>query len=86
MSVQIMPAGEYSGPGLPWLPDGYLAYFGPYSVNVAVGSVTNQVEASSYRPWVGSSQYRQFVIQGDELTFSVAAAGYTHRIVWKRVQ
>lgn len=86
MSVQIMPAGEYSGPALPWIRDGYLAYFGAYSVNLGVGSVTNQVEGSSYRPWVGSSQYRQFVIKGDELTFSVAAAGYMHRIAWKRVQ
>jgi hypothetical protein len=81
-----MPAREYSGPELPWIRDGYLAYFGPYKVNPAVGSFINQVEASSYRPWIGSTQYRQYVVKGNECVFSVSAGGYTHRITWKRAQ
>lgn len=47
--------------------DGYVAYFGTYSVDEAAGVVTHYVEASLDPTYIGVDQPRLFELAGDQL-------------------
>jgi hypothetical protein len=61
--------------------DGYVAYFGTYSVDQAKRVVTHHVEASLTPNIIGTDQARPFSIQGDRL---VLGDGRTWRRVFER--
>jgi lipocalin-like protein len=78
MAVQIMQANRpifASGdPGTATLSElsaavnGYVAYFGTYSVDEDARVVTHHVTGSVFPNWVGTDQRREIVLDGDRLT------------------
>ncbi|MDP1571518.1 MAG: lipocalin-like domain-containing protein [Vicinamibacterales bacterium] len=69
---------------------GYLAYYGTYAVDAAAGTIHHHIAGASFPNWIGTTQVRQFVIDGDELTITtppLQAAGeaLTTVLVWARV-
>ena len=47
--------------------DGYVAYFGTYTVDAAKGIVVHHVEGDARREYTGTDQPRPFRLNGDEL-------------------
>lgn len=86
MAVQILPRGIPTGPTPPWVQEGYLGYFGPYTIDPKANQVTNTLEGSSHRAWIGSRQLRTYTISGEEVTFEASGMGHMHRLRWKRVR
>jgi Lipocalin-like domain len=99
MAVQIMQANRplfASGDQAAGTPaelsaavKGYVAYFGTYSVDEDARVVTHQLTGSLFPNWVGTSQRRSVMLEGDKLTLSsqpIVFAGKQRvfRIVWKR--
>jgi hypothetical protein len=69
--------------------DGYLAYFGSYTVDAAAGTVTHHVEGSLFPNLIGSDQRRSFVISGNRLTLTtppILGGGRrsSYVLVWQR--
>lgn len=62
--TQITPAEKQA------LLDAYMAYFGTYEVDAAKNLVTHHVEADLYDVFVGRSEPRAFVLEGDTLTLN----------------
>lgn len=50
--------------------DGYIAYFGRYTLDPARKIIVHHVEGSMFPNWVGGKQYRQYHLQGNRLTLS----------------
>jgi hypothetical protein len=48
--------------------NGYVAYFGTYSVDEDARVVTHHVTGSVFPNWVGTDQRREIVLDGDRLT------------------
>ena len=68
---------------------GYIAYFGTYSVDESAGVVTHRVTGSLFPNWVGTEQWREIVLKGDQLTLRsqpILSKGQMRvfRAVWKR--
>jgi len=68
---------------------GYIAYFGTYSVDEDARVVTHQLTGSLFPNWVGTSQRRSVMLEGDKLTLSSQPIVFegkqrVFRIVWKR--
>lgn len=82
MSGQVMRRNHTSGAE-------YIAYCGPFDVDVAAGEVVHTVEASLYPKWVGSQQRRRFFFEGGRLTLSAPGKwqGETvlYTLVWEQV-
>ena len=70
--------------------DGYIAYYGTYTVDVARRTVIHHVEASLYPNWVGSEQRRLFEFSEGRLILRVVngsgGPGTEGRLVWERVK
>ena len=69
--------------------DGYLGYFGTYTVNEEKKTVTHHIEGATFPNWVGADQTRSFEIIGDQLilrtpTLSIAGGPAMGELVWKR--
>ena len=69
--------------------DGYLGYFGTYSVNEEKQTVTHHIEGATFPNWVGVDQTRSFEIVGDRLTLRtptllIAGGPAMGELVWKR--
>jgi Lipocalin-like domain len=65
--------------------DGYIAYFGTYSVDEAASVVTHQVEGSLLPNWIGTPQRRNVAFRDGRLVLSAAIeAGIVVEIVWER--
>jgi len=99
MAVQIMQAnrsivasGDPSTATLSELSaavNGYVAYFGTYSVDEDARVVTHHVRGSLFPNWVGTDQRRTIVLEGDQLTLDsppILSKGAMRifRAVWKR--
>ena len=99
MSVQIMRLGrpafaaddarrgtpEEIRPAL----EGYLAYFGTFSVDAAAGAVTHHLRGSLFPNWVGQDLTRFYAFAGNRLTLRappMLTAGrlFTGTLVWER--
>jgi hypothetical protein len=50
--------------------EGYLAYYGPYSIDEAGGKVVHHVAGSLYPNWVGTDQVRLFEFEDEQLVLS----------------
>jgi alpha-galactosidase len=69
--------------------NGYVAYFGTYSVDEDARVVTHHVTASVFPNWVGTDQRREIVLDGDRLTLDSPPLLFNGRMrvfraVWKR--
>ena len=69
--------------------DGYIAYFGTYSVDAGRRIVTHHVEGSLYPNWVGGNQDREYNLHGDRLTlvarFRRPDGERVTRLEWERI-
>jgi hypothetical protein len=70
--------------------DGFIAYFGTYTVDAAAGTVTHHVLAASYPNWVGGDQVRYYKFAGPRLVLSTppfqeGGRPVTTTAVWERV-
>jgi Lipocalin-like domain len=69
--------------------DGYIAYYGTYTLNQRDHTVIHHVEASLYPNWVGSDQLRTFEFSEGRLILSAVNAGEPgteSRLVWERAR
>ena len=97
MSVHILSLNRPTpvNPGLGNIPpeeakaalDGYIGYFGRYTVDGKAATVTHHVEGSARGNDIGEDLVRHYEVSDDSLTLrpvgdQVAGAG----IVWERVQ
>jgi hypothetical protein len=69
--------------------EGYLAYFGTYTVDAAARTITHHVEGSLFPNLIGTDQRRSFVISGNRLTLTtppILGGGRrsTYVLVWER--
>jgi hypothetical protein len=66
--------------------DGYLAYWGTYTVNEEEGSVTHCLEGSLVPNWVDTARKRFFTVSGDRLTITFPMTGDTvsSLLIWER--
>jgi hypothetical protein len=67
---------------------GYLGYFGPYTVDAAKNIVVHHVAGSSLPNWRGSDQVRHYAFTADgQLTLSLKSGDrITQTLTWKRTQ
>lgn len=68
--------------------DGYIGYFGRYTVDEKAATVTHHVEGSGMGNNIGEDLVRDYQLSGDRLTLRVAGsqASSGSGIVWERVQ
>jgi hypothetical protein len=71
--------------------DGYLAYFGSYTVDAGRGAVVHHLEMSLDPDWIGGDQVRYFDLQGDRLILKsppmlVGGVERLLTVVWERLR
>lgn len=66
--------------------EGYLAYWGTYTVNEEESSVIHYLEGSLVPNWVGTDRKRFFEISGSQLTltFPIADGQGSSLLIWER--
>lgn len=70
--------------------EGYVAYYGSYTVDEAEGLMIHQVEGSFFPNWIGERQIRKFEFTGDgrlelrTLPIKGARADLTVVLLWER--
>ena len=69
--------------------EGFLAYYGRYTVHATESTVTHHLEGSSFPNWIGTDQVRRFSFNSDTLVLNtppVLAQGATavHTLMWVR--
>lgn len=69
--------------------DGYFGYFGAYTVDEEIGTVTFHVEGAAYPNYVGTAQQRSVLLEEDRLTLRTppvraGGADVTYEMVWER--
>lgn len=68
---------------------GYLAYFGPFTLDVAKGIVVHHVVGSSLPHWAGTEQVRYYALSpdGNGLTLSLKSGErVTQTLTWERLR
>ena len=67
---------------------GSLGHFGKYTVDETDRSITFHVDSATFANWDRIPQKRTFTLNGDQLSYKVAAAsgGGTAEVVWKRIK
>jgi hypothetical protein len=68
---------------------GSLAHAGRYTVNEKEGTLTWQIESSTFPNWANTSQTHAYRVVGDELRYinpGATAAGSAFETVWKRAR
>jgi len=70
--------------------EGFVAYFGTYTVDQRTSTVTHHVEGSSFPNYVGTDLKRSFTIVGDRLTlrtepFTLGGETRMGVLVWERI-
>ncbi|MDE3155039.1 MAG: lipocalin-like domain-containing protein [Acidobacteriota bacterium] len=71
--------------------DGFVAYFGTYTVDAEKATVTHHVRAAAYPNWVGGDQTRHYRFEGPRLVLStpalqVGGQSLTSTLVWERLR
>lgn len=70
--------------------DGFIAYYGTFSVSETERVVIHHVEASLYPHWVGSDQRRMYEFSGSQLILRAVngpgGPGTEGRLVWERAR
>ena len=67
---------------------GSLGHFGKYTVDENDRSITFHVDSATFANWDKLPQKRSLALNGDQLSYKVAAAsgGGTAEVVWKRIK
>ena len=93
ITAQIMRPGRYSSltdpdaiplataSELRQIAEGYLGYFGTFTIDEENNTVTHHVEACTLPAWVGTDQQRQYEFDGSRLSLSSGP----NRLVWERI-
>jgi hypothetical protein len=67
--------------------EGFVGYFGTYSVDLAAGTVTHHVRGASFPNWAGTEQVRYFRAEGRRLALSspvrIGGRPGTATLVWE---
>jgi Lipocalin-like domain len=71
--------------------EGYLAYFGTYTIDAGRSAVVHHLEMSLNPSWIGGDQVRYFDLQGDRLTLKsppmvMGGAELLLTVVWERLR
>lgn len=71
--------------------DGYIAYYGTYTIDTALSSITHHITGSLFPNWVGVDQVRYYQLEGSRLTLAtppllVGARALRSVLVWQRVR
>jgi Lipocalin-like domain len=70
--------------------DGFIAYYGTFSVSETERAVIHHVEASLYPQWVGTDQRRLYEFSGSQLILRAlngsGGPGTESRLVWERAR
>jgi hypothetical protein len=69
--------------------DGYIGYYGTFTVSETERAVIHHVEASLYPHWVGSDQRRLYEFSGSQLILRAVGSGgpgTESRLVWERAR
>jgi Lipocalin-like domain len=71
--------------------EGFIGYFGTYSVNAAESTVTHHVQGACYPNWMGGDQVRSYKLEGTKLILSTPPILYDGQrsesvLVWERVE
>jgi Lipocalin-like domain len=70
--------------------DGFIAYYGTFSVSETERAVIHHVEASLYPHWVGTDQRRLYEFSGSQLILRAVngsgGPGTESRLVWERAR
>jgi len=71
--------------------EGYVGYFGTYTIDAPRNTVTHHISGSSFPNWVGIDQARYYQLEGQRLTLSTPAIVVGGRalrsmLVWERVR
>lgn len=66
--------------------NGYIAYYGSYTVSPADHTVIHHVEASLFPNWVGTDLRRSYEFSGSQLILRVAGQGTESKVVWERAR
>ena len=67
----------------------YLAYFGPYTIDVQKGIVVHHVAGSSRQDWIGTDQIRYYAFSsdGNQLSLSLKSGDrVTQTLTWDRLR
>jgi lipocalin-like protein len=69
--------------------EGYVSYFGTYTVDPSTRTVTHHVRGASYPNWIGSEQVRYYRIDGPHLVLSTPPIPYrgesfAYVLTWER--
>jgi hypothetical protein len=64
----------------------YIGYWGTYTVDTRLQTVTHHIEGSSIINWAGQSQTRAFRLSGDTLTLDADSAAWHSHLTWKRMR
>jgi len=70
--------------------EGYIAYYGPFELDLEQQKVITHVEGSLFPNWVGHDQERFFQLSGDHLTlstppFAFGDQEFTGVLAWERL-
>jgi len=71
--------------------EGHASYFGTYSVDLAMRTVTHHVRGASYPNWIGGDQVRHFKFDGSRRlslsTPSLVSGGQSleYVLIWERI-
>ena len=68
---------------------GYVGYFGPYTIDAAKGIIVHHVVGASLPHWVGGDQIRYYALSADgaQLTLSLKTGErVTQTLTWERVK
>lgn len=74
--------GEYRGTVM-----GLSTHYGVLEIDPAAGTLTFNIEQASYANWNGTTQHRQYELDGDQLTYRVPPRpdGGVPISIWRRV-
>jgi hypothetical protein len=69
--------------------EGFISYFGTYSVNESDGTVTHHLEGCSFPNWIGVDLKRFFKFSGNRLTLStpptlIKGVSTIGDLIWER--
>ena len=90
MVVQVSPGSDTAKAGAKSTPeealaalDGYIAYFGTYTIDAAAKTVTHH-RLGSVQPGDSADLVRRYTIEGDRLTLSPPGTNY--EVKWERIK
>ena len=68
---------------------GYVAYYGPFEIDVVQQTLSTQVEASMYPNWIGGEQVRFYELREDQLILKTPPIAlrdeeFTGVLTWER--